>query len=290
MGPLGAEYAQAAVDWNLRMTVFNSSLARTLSAAAIRSSKFANIHIKIDTGMGRLGFAPDEGAIEEIINISRLPGIKLEGIFTHFASADGVDKSSTLKQIRLFNRLIRELEIQGINIPLKHCSNSAALIDLPEARFNMVRAGIVLYGLYPSPYVSRDLQLTPAMTLKSRISFLKQLEAGATVSYGSTWQSERDTMVATVPIGYADGYSRLLSNRAYGVVGGQRVPLIGAVCMDQCMFDVTDVAKVKEGDEIILFGKPQDLVTADELAEIEGTINYEIVCAVGSRVPRIYIP
>lgn len=272
------------------MTVFNSALARALSDAAIKSSKSAHIHIKIDTGMGRLGFSPDEETIEEIINISRLPGIKLEGIFTHFASADQMDKSSSLKQLNLFNDLVGELERRGINFPLKHCSNSAGLINLPEARFNMIRAGIILYGLYPAPHISRTLQVIPAMTLKSRIGFLKQLKAGTAVSYGGTWQCERDTMVATVPIGYADGYSRLLSNRAFGVVRGQRVPLIGTVCMDQCMFDVTDAAAIREGDEIILFGKPEDLVTADELAEIEGTINYEVVCAVGSRVPRIYIP
>ena len=290
LGPWGAQDAQTAVEWSFHMTVFNSRLARALSDAAIKSSKSAHVHIKIDTGMGRLGFPPDEETIGEIINISRLPGIKLEGIFTHFASADSTDKNSSLKQLRIFNELTAELEERGINIPLKHCSNSAGLINLPEARFNMIRAGIILYGLYPSPDVSRALQVTPAMTLKSRISFLKQLKAGTAVSYGGTWQCERDTMVATVPIGYADGYSRLLSNRAFGVVRGQRVPLIGTVCMDQCMFDVTDAAEIREGDEIILFGKPEDLVTADELAEIEGTINYEVVCAVGSRVPRIYIP
>lgn len=289
LGPLETEYAQIAVDWNLRTTVFNFSLAKALSAAAIKSSKFAYVHIKIDTGMGRLGFFPDAEAVEQIIAISSLPGIKVEGIFTHFASAEIEDKSKALQQLQSFNNLIGDLEKQGIYIPIKHSANSAALIDLPAARFNMVRAGIILYGLYPSPYVRQDLlPVIPAMTLKSRISFLKQLPASATVSYGCTWQCERDTLVATVPIGYADGYSRLLSNQAFGAVRGQRVPLIGTVCMDQCMFDVTDVQGVSEGDEIILFGKPEDMVTADDLAEAAGTINYEVVCAVSSRVPRIY--
>ena len=162
---------------------------------------------------------------------------------------------------------------------------------MPEAHFNMVRAGIALYGMYPSPYVQQErLKIIPAMTLKSRISYIKKLKSGDTVSYGCTWQSHRDTMVATVPIGYADGYSRLLSNQAFAAVRGQRVPLIGTVCMDQCMFDVTDIEGVSEGDEVILFGKQEELVTADELADIEGTINYEIVCAISSRVPRVYIP
>ncbi len=290
LGPLDPEYAQTAIDWNLRITVFNVTLERALSDAAIKSYKSAYIHIKIDTGMGRLGFPPNQETVEQIVQISRMPGIKLEGIFTHFASADEVDKSKTLRQLELFNHLTAELEKQGVTFPIKHCSNSAALIELPEARFNMVRAGIILYGLYPSPYVRKDLlKVIPAMTLKSRISFLKQLKTGDTVSYGCTWQCVQDTLVATVPIGYADGYSRLLSNQAFGAVRGQRVPLIGTICMDQCMFDVTNVEGVREGDEIILFGRPEDLVTADELAEIKGTINYEIVCAVGSRVPRIYI-
>ncbi|MDD3895021.1 MAG: alanine racemase [Syntrophomonadaceae bacterium] len=290
LGPVGKEHAQTAVDWNLRITVFDLAMAQALSDAAIKSSKSAYVHIKLDTGMGRVGFPPNTETVEQIVNISRLPGIKLEGIFTHFASADKEDKSKSLKQLQLFNDLIAEIEKQKVDIPLKHCSNSAALIDLPEARFNMVRAGIILYGLYPSPYIRQELfKVIPAMTLKSKISFLKKLATGATVSYGCTWQCNRETTVATVPIGYADGYRRLLSNKAFAAVRGQRVPLIGTVCMDQCMFDVTEVEGVSEGDEIILFGKSEDLVTADELAEIEGTINYEIVCAVSSRVPRIYI-
>ncbi len=290
LGPILKEHAQIAVDWNLRITVFDFSLAKALSEAAIKSSKSAYAHIKIDTGMGRLGFFPGREAVEQIVDISRLPGLKLEGIFTHFANADNEDKSYADKQLQLFNNVLKEIEQQDVDIPLKHCSNSAALIDLKEARFNMVRAGIVLYGLYPSPFVDKDLlPIIPVMTVKSEISFLKRMGPGATVSYGRTYQCNRDTLVATVPIGYADGYSRLLSNKAFAMIRGKRVPLIGVVCMDQCMFDVTEVEGVSEGDQVILFGKPEDKVTADELAQIEGTINYEIVCAVSSRVPRIYI-
>lgn len=290
LGPVLEEHAHIAVDWNLRISVFNFSMAKALSDAAIKSSKSAYVHIKIDTGMGRLGFIPGAETLEQIVKIDGLPGIKLEGIFTHFADADAEDKNFAYRQLDLFNRLIGEIENRNVCIPLKHCSNSAALMDLKNARFNMVRAGIIMYGMYPSEFVDKNkLHIIPAMTLKSRISFLKKLAAGETVSYGRTYQCSKETLVATVPIGYADGYSRLLSNKSFAVVRGKRVPLIGTVCMDHCMFDVTEIEGVSEGDQVILFGKPEDHVTADELAQIEGTINYEIVCSVSSRVPRIYI-
>ncbi|SHG39282.1 alanine racemase [Thermosyntropha lipolytica DSM 11003] len=283
-------YAEVVVKNNISSTVFNLEAARALSAAAVRLGSKARIHLKIDTGMGRLGFFPDEDGLALVKEIACLPGVELEGVFTHLATADTEDKAFAYEQLDKFNRFIKKIEEEGIKIPWQHCSNSAALIDIPEARFNMVRAGITLYGLYPSREVKRDrLKIIPAMRLKSRIVFLKVLPPGYTVSYGRTYRCTSPTKVATVPIGYADGYSRLLSNKAWAVVRGVKVPLIGTVCMDQCMFDVTGVEGVKEGDEVILFGREEDGVTADDLAAIIGTINYEIVSCIGPRVPRVYI-
>lgn len=289
LGYIPAQYAETVVEEGIRATVFSYDLARALSRAAVKLSATAHLHVKVDTGMGRLGFLPEKDYLETISRMADLPGIFIEGIFTHFAVADIVDKTFSYKQLALFSDVISYLERRGLSIPLKHCANSAALMEIPESIFNMVRAGIVIYGLYPSSEVDRKrLAIIPAMTLKSRVSFVKELGAGATISYGRTYRCSKKTKVATVPIGYADGYSRLLSNRARAVIKGQTVPLIGTVCMDQCMFDVTDVEGVAEGDEVVLFGRPEDGVTADDLAEIMGTINYEVVCSIGSRVPRIY--
>ncbi|MBP1762473.1 MAG: Alanine racemase, partial [Firmicutes bacterium] len=194
------------------------------------------------------------------------------------------------QQDQQFNDFIQRLETMNIHIPIKHLANSAAIMDMPETRYNMVRSGIIMYGLYPSAQVKKDnLPLEPVMRLKTRISFLKTLPPNRSVSYCRTYITPKDTLVATVPIGYADGYSRLLSNKAWAMVRGQKVPLIGNVCMDQCMFDVTGVEGVKTGDEVTLFGRPEDGITVDDLAQIVGTINYEIVCNVGRRIPRIYI-
>lgn len=289
LGYVADEHARIMVEENITATVFSIGLAQKLSSAAVELSRKAAVHIKIDTGMGRVGFPPDEEILDKISAISALPGIYLEGIFTHFAVADIPDKAYTFEQLKLFKGLIKRLEKRNIFIPFKHCSNSAAIMDIPEAHFNMVRAGIILYGLYPSDYVQRErLHIIPVMALKSRVSFVKKLKVGATISYGRTYCCGQDTIVATVPIGYADGYSRLLSNCAYAVIRGQKVPLVGTVCMDQCMFDVSEIKEIGVGDEVILFGKPDDGVTADDLAEWMGTINYEIVCSIGSRVPRFY--
>ncbi|MDD2586594.1 MAG: alanine racemase [Syntrophomonadaceae bacterium] len=290
LGYIPEEYADTVVENNIRTTIFNSHLAKALSRAAVKLSKEAYLHIKIDTGMGRLGFLPDEKALNMIGEIASLPGVKLEGIFTHFAVADIQDRSFTLEQFRIFKQFISRLEQRNLYIPIKHCSNSAAFVEYPETHLDMVRAGIILYGLYPSSEIDRNkLDIIPAMTFKSRISFIKNLPAGYTISYGRTYCCADQTKVATVPVGYADGYSRLLSNRARAVIKGQEVPLIGNVCMDQCMFDVSGVEGVKEGDDVILFGRPEHGVTVDNLAEIMGTINYEVLCSITSRVPRIYI-
>jgi len=291
LGYIPAAAAGDVVRYGIRATVFNEKLAVAMNKEAERQGVPGYIHLKMDTGMGRIGFQPGTEALETIRRISRLPGLILEGIYTHFVAADWADKTYTFEQLHRFHLWIAQLEKCGINIPIKHCSNSAGLIDLPETVcLDMVRAGIILYGLYPSAEVKREsLPLTPAMRLKSRIAFIKTMEPGQTVSYGRTYQCDRVLRVATVPIGYADGYSRQLSNRTWGMVRGQKARQIGTICMDQCMFDVTDLEGVQEGDEILLFGRPTDGVTADDLAGIMDTINYEVVCAVSSRVPRVYL-
>jgi alanine racemase len=290
LGYIPEECAELMVENRIEATVFNLDTAQALSQAASSSDGEVRLHLKIDTGMGRLGFKPDSSALELIGEISRLPGIVLQGIFSHLANADHADKSFAKQQVEVFKRFVFKLEESGVSIPLKHLANSAAIMDMPEAHFNMVRAGITIYGLYPSSQVDKaQLNLIPAMRLKSRISYVKTISAGQSVSYGRTYISQQETRVATVSIGYADGYSRLLSNRGWATIGGRKVPLIGTVCMDQCMFDVSGVENVQVGDEIILFGRPEDGVTADDLADTIGTINYEIVCAPSSRVDRIYI-
>ncbi|NLG32650.1 MAG: alanine racemase [Syntrophomonadaceae bacterium] len=289
LGYISEKYSEDIIRYQVRPTVFNYRLAQELSRSAVKLSREVDIHIKIDTGMGRLGF-DSEDTLEVINRIALLPGIKMEGIFTHLATADCEDKSYSTEQLQRFSECISRLEKQGVHFPLKHCSNSAGLLTLTESRLNMIRAGIILYGLYPSPHIEKyNLGVVPAMKLKSRIVQLKTLKKGAAVSYGRSYICSRDTKVATVPIGYADGYSRLLSNRAWAVIKGERVPLIGKVCMDQCMFDVTGLDGISENDEVLLFGRLEDGVTADDLARIINTINYEIVCSVSSRVPRTYI-
>lgn len=290
LGYIPQEFALTVVSEGVRATIFDSGLAEALSRASVELGKTAHVHIKIDTGMGRLGFQANPDTIKEIVRLSQLPGLHLEGIFTHFALADVPDKSYTFEQLRVFEGVLDSLAREGVSFDIRHCANSAALMEMPQTRFNMVRAGIAIYGLYPDP-LHRPLgfNLIPAMQLKSRVSFVKTLHLGQSVSYGRTYYCTGDTRVATVPIGYADGYSRLLSNRSWAYINGQKAPLIGTVCMDQVIFDVSSIPDVKEGDEVLLFGRPENGVTADDLASIIGTINYEIVCAVSSRVPRIYV-
>lgn len=289
LGYIPQEFAHTVVSEGVRATIFESGLAEALSRAAVELGQTAHLHIKIDTGMGRLGYRANLDTIQEIARLSRLPGLHLEGIFTHFALADVPDKSYTLEQLRVFEELLSGLAGEGVEFEIRHCANSAALMEIPQTRFNMVRAGIAIYGLYPDPdHRPPGFNLIPAMQLKSRVSFVKTLHSGQSVSYGRTYYCTDETRVATVPIGYADGYSRLLSNRAWAYINGQKAPLIGTVCMDQVVFDVSAIPGVKEGDEVLLFGRTENGVTADDLAGIIGTINYEIVCAVSSRVPRIY--
>lgn len=289
LGIVPLEQAELLINNDIETAVADLASARIYSQAASPVHP-ARLHIKLDTGMGRIGFSADEQSLKEIKKIQQMPNVSLSGILSHFATADIEDKEFSRWQSHQFNDFIRRLEAMNIHIPIKHMANSAAVMDIPENQYNMVRCGIIMYGLYPSAQVKKEnLPLEAVMRLKTRINFLKILPPGRSVSYCRTYITPRDTLVATVPIGYADGYSRLLSNRAWAVVRGQRVPLIGNVCMDQCMFDVTGVEGVKTGDEMVLFGRPEDGITADDLAETMGTINYEVVCTIGERIPRIYI-
>ncbi len=277
------------VENDVIQTVFSLSQAEALAKAARELGKTGTVHIKIDTGMSRIGFGWDKA--DEIIRIFDLDGVKVEGAFTHFAVADIRDKSFTLQQLDKFLQCIDRLEKLGAQIPIKHAANSAAIIDMPEAHLDMVRPGIMLYGLAPSREVDlTSVELKPAMTLKAEIALVKKLASGDTVSYGRTYKAEKEITVATLPLGYADGYTRLLSNRALVLVRGERAPIIGRICMDQCMIDVSSVPGVSQGDEVILFGRGGKYkLPVDELADILGTINYEMVCMVNARVPRVYI-
>ena len=290
------------IEYALTQTVYTLETARALSAALQRLGQTLKVHLKVDTGMGRLGLLPEGGrsspsgisasgrALEDVLQIRQLPGLELAGIFTHFASADSADKTFALKQLNRFTRFLTELEKAGIGGIIRHAANSAAVIDLPESHLDMVRAGISLYGLYPSDEVDKDkIHLIPAMTLKTRIIHLKSVAAGFKVSYGCTYTTPATTTIATVPVGYADGYSRLLSNRGQMLVHGQRAPIVGRICMDLTMLDVGQIPDVQLDDEVVVFGRQgQTALSADEVAALINTINYEIVSSLTARVPRIY--
>lgn len=273
-----------------RQTVFDVDSVQALSRAAAETGKNAFIHVKIDTGMSRIGFQPDEAGLQTVAGFFETPGIVVEGMFTHMAAADTSNPDYTNRQLEQFDSFLARLAARGYSVPIRHAANSASLIQYPQAQYDMVRAGIAVYGLRPSDEVDiSELGLIPAMRLMSRVVMVKELPPGTPVSYGCTFVTQRPTRVATAPVGYGDGYTRLYSSRVFASIRGRRVPLIGRVCMDQCMFDVTDLEEVKVGDEVVLFGRPEDGVMADDLASAIGTINYEVVCLINSRVPRIYV-
>nr|WP_317358420.1 alanine racemase [uncultured Tyzzerella sp.] len=274
------------IKYNITQTVFSYDMAKKLSDEAKKIEKTVDIHIKIDTGMSRLGFLPNDKTIDEIIAIKNLPYINITGIFTHFATADMKDKSFTKEQFEKYLWVIKKLEEKGINNLIKHISNSGAILDLEEYRLDMVRAGIILYGMYPSKEVLKNIDLKPAMSLKTHISYVKEIEENISVSYCRTYFTNKKTKIATIPVGYADGYSRILSNKARVFVNGKYANVIGNICMDQFMIDVTYIPNVKEGDIVTLMGEN---IKAEELANLQNTINYEIVCNIGKRIPRVYI-
>jgi alanine racemase len=250
-----------------------------------------HVHVKIDTGMGRLGLHREDEAISYIERVLRLSAVRLEGIFTHYANADELDKTYTLEQHRKLARVVEHFAGQGVRFRYVHAGNSAAAIDTPELTFNMVRLGISMYGLYPSAEVNHSrVALQPALSLKTGIVHLKTLPPESGVSYGTIYHTSGDEAIATLPIGYADGYSRLLTGKAQALVRGCKVPIVGRICMDQCMAGVTGVPGVQPGDEVVLLGRQGDAtITAEDIAEQLGTINYEVTCMISHRVPRVYV-
>lgn len=275
----------------ISVNLYTGKDARGLSEAASRLGLEARVHIKFDTGMSRLGVRDPQEALELIREIASLPHVQIEGLFTHFACSDEEDKSMTERQLSSFLALADRVREEGISIPFLHCSNSAGIIDVPQANFNMVRAGIALYGLYPSEEVHKErVRLKPALQLKSHIVYLKEVEEGCAISYGATFVTKRRTRVATIPVGYGDGYPRALSNTGCILVHGRRAPILGRICMDQFMVDVTDIPKAQEGDTVTLIGEDGGaFLSVEELADMVGnTFNYEIVCDLGKRIPRVF--
>lgn len=284
--------AEEIIQNEVTQTVFSHDLAEALSAAAVRLGRNIKIHVKVDTGMTRVGFMPGYSAVKNVLQISRLPNIIVEGLFTHFASADEKDRSYTQMQFEKFMSICSELGRVGVHIPIKHACNSAGIIEYPEMHLDMVRPGIILYGIYPSEDVNRSkIALKPAMTLKANVILVKDVEKDTCISYGRIFKTERESRIATIPIGYADGYTRLLSNKGQVLVNGQKAPVVGRICMDQCMVDVTGISgNVGVGDEVVLFGRQGGQeISVGEIASLVGTISYEMLCIIGKRIPRVYI-
>lgn len=277
------------LEQNISQSIYSYNDAKELSKLAIKEGKVANIHIKIDTGMNRLGFLVEEESVGEIEKISKLENIKIEGIFTHFACSDEKNKDFTRGQYKKFKWTIDQLEKRGVYISKKHISNSAAVADLPEYNLDIIRPGLILYGYYPSEYVSKELKLKPAMALKARISHIKTIKKDQGISYGQNYITHKETKVATIPIGYGDGYSRMLTDKSYVWVKGKTCKIIGTICMDQMMIDVSEVKDLNRGDEVVLFGYEDDHPKVEDIAEKLNTINYEIICMMNRRLPRIYM-
>lgn len=279
------------IEYDVRPTIFTMESAVEAAKAAAEMGKTIKVHVKVDTGMGRIGFRDNEESIRSIQEISALSNLEIEGIFTHFATADEKDKSKARKQYDRFKHFTNRLEEAGVHIPIKHCSNSAAMMEMDYANMDCVRAGIAMYGLYPSEEMDKNRTvLTPALGMKSHIVFVKEVEAGTEISYGGTFVADRKTKVATIPVGYGDGYRRSLSNKGYVLIRGQKAPILGRVCMDQFMVDVTNIDGVCKGDVVTLIGRDgEEEISVETMAELAGdTFNYEIVCDLGKRIPRVF--
>lgn len=291
LGVTPAHCAEELVKHDIISTTSSVEEAEAVSAAAVKLGKTAKIHIKIDTGMGRLGFFPCQQSVEEILKISKLDGIKIDGMFTHFAISDCADKTFTSAQKGKFLYMIDELGKHGITIPNKHCANSAGIMDFDDLFLDLVRPGIILYGMYPSDEVIKEnLPLKPAMCLKTQVSFIKDVDEETSIGYGRTYFAKGKRRIATLPVGYADGFSRHLSNRGFVIIHGQKAPIVGRICMDQCMVDISEIDGVHIEDEVVLMGKMGgEEISAEDIAKLIGTINYEVVCMVDKRVPRVYI-
>lgn len=284
-GLIQPDEAWKPVTSGLEQTVCSVELLDALDQESRKHSLNTGVHIKVDTGMGRIGLAPED-LVDFARRVTSCANVHLKGVYSHFSCADELDKSFSYTQIRRFEEVLQALQAADIPVPLRHMANSAAVLDLPEAHFDMVRPGIMIYGLYPSPEVSHSVHLRPAMSFVTRICQVKTVPPGTPVGYGRTFVTNRHTTIATIPVGYADGYHRNLSNKAHVLAAGKRVPLLGRVAMDMCMIDVSSIPGVQPGDDVVLFG-PE--LPVEELASIIGTINYEVVTGIGKRVPRVGI-
>ena len=283
---------ETLADLEVRPAVFRRDMLEQLSGTGILKGRKLKVHIKVDTGMNRIGITPDEEGLDFIRCAMGMPGIEIEGVFTHFARADEADKTDAYEQLEQFegflNRIGNEL---GLRIPMKHCSNSASLMEIPRANMDAVRPGIILYGVAPSEEVDKErIRLRPALTLHSHIVYVKTLEAGQSVSYGGTFTASDRMRVATIPVGYGDGYPRSLSNKGYVLIHGRRAAILGRICMDQFMVDVTKIPQVREGDPVTLIGtEGSETITAESLGELSGRFSYELLCDLGKRIPRVYL-
>lgn len=290
LGCIFPDQYEEMVRYEIRPTVYTEEMAEAMSEEALRQKKTAYFHIKIDTGMGRLGFPVCGGSADIIERISRLPYVELEGMFTHFAKADESDKTYTLLQHERFSRMIDLVGQRNVEIRYFDCDNSAGIIDLPDLRHDLARAGISTYGMYPSNEVQKDaVNLKPALSLSSHVSYVKEVEPGTPISYGGTFVAPRKMKIATIPVGYGDGYPRSLSNKGYVLIHGKRAKILGRVCMDQFMADVTEIPETRFMDRVTLIGEDgEEQITVDELADLSGRFNYEFVCCLGKRIPRVY--
>jgi len=288
------EMVKKLANFNISQSLFSKNYAYKLREMCKKENAKIKVHIKIDTGMSRIGFPGQtlediNNSVKEIITLKNSKELEFEGIFTHFSVADNSEeKGYTLKQFDNFSKAIRKLEDSGVDIPLKHCCNSGGIVNFPEMHLDMVRAGLVLYGLYPSKEMEKKIDLHPAMRLKSVISQIKTIPAGTSVGYGRTFVASKEMKVATVPLGYADGYSTAFSNKAQMTVCGKKASILGKVCMDQLILDVSDITEATENCEVTVFGSDEGEITVNELSKISKNINYEMICLIGKRVPRIY--
>ena len=291
LGIVFDEYFPELVQYDIRPAVCEYDEAKKLSDEAVLQNKTVHIHIALDTGMTRIGYADIPESVEEIKKIAELPNLEIEGMFTHFARADEYDRSPAMVQLERYQDISKRVEEAGVDIPLHHCSNSAGIIRVPEANLSIVRAGITIYGIYPSSEVERDIvKLAPVMELKSHITYVKDVPAGAAISYGGTYVADKKRRVATIPVGYADGYPRQLSNKGWVLIHGKKAPILGRVCMDQFMADVTEIDNVKKGDEVTLLGRDGDeFISIEEMGDLCGRFSYEFACYISPRVPRVYI-
>ena len=279
---------ELVVKNSLEQTVCDFEFAKKLSSIARRKRKKVNLYVKVDTGMGRYGLTPQQ-AVDLVEKVAMLPNIRVKGIMSHFSSAFMRDKTHTYQELSRFREALDILQNRGIEVPVKSIANSSATLDLPESYFNQARGGILLYGIYPSAENTRSVPVKAAASLKARIAFLKRVPAGTPVSYMRTFHTTRESIIATVPLGYCDGYNFLLSNRGVGIVKGQEAPVVGRVCMDSLMVDVTDIPNVRTGDEVVLFGKQNEKeLTVDELASKAGLLSYELITRMGKRLPIVY--